>query len=113
MADHSGSDSSPSKSLFRRSVSLPLRPADSKDASRGSPSTGPQVETLYVHPSARIVSFTAAPPSRPNKSAAPSLEEEAGTLQWTSTRERVMAVGTLSNHYLLVLHVHEMTNSMI
>ncbi len=81
----------------RRSVTMPVRASESKTSRRSSvaPSPEPQIETLYKHPSVRIVSFTttSVPTSRYQTSTVPGVDEEVGTLSWTSPLERLMAVG--------------------
>lgn len=55
------------------------------------------VETLYNHPSAKIVAFTAGSPSRPldlDRGRAPAVDVEPGSLSWSSRFERTIAVGT-------------------
>jgi hypothetical protein len=83
--------------VVRRSVTMPDRASESMTSRRSSvaPSPDPQIETLYKHPSVRIMSFmaTAVPTSRHYTNPNPSLDEEAGTLSWTSPLERLMAVG--------------------
>jgi Inheritance of peroxisomes protein 1 len=76
---------------MRRSVTMPPRAAEQTTPRRSSvaPAPDPQIETLFKHPSVRIVSFmtTSVPTNRPG------LEEDVGTLSWTSPLERLMAVG--------------------
>lgn len=64
-----------------------MRLSDSREGRRGSSSPDPQVETLFAHSSARVVSFTTS------SSSVPRPDEEAGKLPWTSRSERVLAVG--------------------
>lgn len=62
-----------------------------------SSNNGYDIDTLYSHPSVKIVSFTAGPrnvPASPGREAAPPAEPEPGTLPWSSQLERTIAVGT-------------------
>lgn len=77
----------------RRSVTLPLRPSITNLRERRVSSAGPpdpQVETLYSHPSSRIVAFTASEKSHGNSTAQ---TEEAENLSWSSGLERTIAIG--------------------
>lgn len=78
----------PTSPFARRASSQPIqRPASASQS---------QIETLYNHPSVRIISFTASSKStaRPGSSSdSPRVEEEAGTLPWASKFERTIAVG--------------------
>jgi hypothetical protein len=82
---------------MRRSVTMPTRAAEHTTQRRSSviPTPEPQIETLFKHPSVRIVSFmtTSVPTNRHNSKNAQGLDEEVGTLSWTSPLERLMAVG--------------------
>ena len=86
-----------SEPAMRRSVTMPLRVVEHTTSRRSSvvPTPEPQSETLFKHPSVRIVSFmtTSVPTNRHNSKSAPGLEEEVGTLSWTYPLERLMAVG--------------------
>lgn len=77
----------------RRSHTVPTRFADPV---RTAPSAVPgpdSVETLFVHPQAKIVSFTIPKvPSRPSSSSG-TAASEAGALSWTSPTERTLATG--------------------
>lgn len=59
-------------------------------------STQGGVETLYNHPNAKIIAFTATaraiPPDPPAGES--STGEDQGTLSWSSQLERTIAVGT-------------------
>jgi hypothetical protein len=82
---------------MRRSVTMPSRAAEHITPRRSNvvSTPEPQIVALFKHPSVRIVSFmtTSVPTNRHNSKSAPSLEEEVGTLSWTSPLERLMAVG--------------------
>ncbi len=55
------------------------------------------VETLYNHPSAKIIAFAAGSASRPldvERGRAPAVDVEPGSLSWSSRFERTIAVGT-------------------
>jgi hypothetical protein len=82
---------------MRRSVTMPTRAAEHTTPRRSSvvPAPEPQIGTLFKHSSVRIVSFTttSVPTNRHNSKSAPGLEEEVGTLSWTSPLERLMVVG--------------------
>jgi len=86
-----------SEPMMRRSVTMPTRAAEHTAPRRSSVVSAPepQVETLFKHPSVRIVSFTttSVPTNRHDSKSAAGLEEEVGTLSWTSPLERLMAVG--------------------
>lgn len=75
--------------LPRRSVTLPTRPSITDLKERRISSSGPpdpQVETLYFHSSARIVTFTTNGNSTVQT-------EELGNLPWSSKLERTIAIG--------------------
>ena len=58
----------------------------------------PGVETLYIHPAAKIISFsTSAGSIRPSTSngRAATIEEKPGTLPWNTRVERTLAVGMI------------------
>ncbi|KZF21864.1 hypothetical protein L228DRAFT_239797 [Xylona heveae TC161] len=83
---------------LRRSCTLPLKLSDSSRRASKS-SEDPVIETLFVHHSAKVVSFS--PPSHvlrrpttPDYGAADP-EDQVGTLPWNSTVERTMAAGPL------------------
>jgi Inheritance of peroxisomes protein 1 len=77
----------------RRAASLPIqRPASGSES---------QIETLYNHPSARIISFTTTTKQttrRSSSSGSPRVEEEPGTLPCASRLERTIAVGAYRYH---------------
>ena len=52
------------------------------------------VETLYNHPNAKIIAFTATARAVPRHGP---LEEDQGTLSWSSQLERTIAVGKFSH----------------
>ncbi|KFA79123.1 hypothetical protein S40288_05718 [Stachybotrys chartarum IBT 40288] len=89
---------------FTRGLPAPRRvvtaPINLPAARRDTRDSGSLVETLYYHPNAKIIAFTAtgrafsASPTR--SSAALNEEEEAGTLSWSSQLERTIAVGSHS-----------------
>ncbi|CAI4211678.1 unnamed protein product [Parascedosporium putredinis] len=81
----------------RRVFTAPL-PSTRQSLSSSATPAGPagSVETLYNHPNAKIIAFSAtarAVPRSPTSTAA-SLEEDQGTLSWSSQLERTIAVGT-------------------
>lgn len=86
-----------SQPFARQSVTMPASHPDPTTTRRSNVATSPdpQVETLFTHPSVRIVAFTAilGPTSRHNSKSTAGLEDEVGTLSWTSPLERLMAVG--------------------
>ncbi|CZT42558.1 uncharacterized protein RSE6_02483 [Rhynchosporium secalis] len=74
----------------QRSSSLPV-------GRLAASSPDPQIEILFTLPSVRIILFTTSskPSSRPGSSSGLiTLEEEPGSLPWTSRVERTIAVGT-------------------
>ncbi|KAF2436039.1 hypothetical protein EJ08DRAFT_691932 [Tothia fuscella] len=98
------------ENAFTRAINHPgvrrvhTLPSKLIDPSRSSPKTGSPgadtVETLFVHPSAKVVSFTTATTARPGSSSGrrPSVDINAtstGTLSWTSPSERTLAAGPL------------------
>lgn len=91
----------PTQSMMKRAVTLPLRPSTSSNwTQREKPESSDSIESLYIHPSVRIVSFESFDSSsgfqRRSSLNTPNLadvEEEVGTLPWTSTFERTIAVG--------------------
>lgn len=83
----------PTKPSARRTASQPVQ--------RRASGFETDIETLYNHPSARIISFTTVTrqaPSPSSSSKSPQVEEEPGTLLWVSRTERTIAVGTYSSH---------------
>lgn len=86
-------DHSPAARNFaglRRSATAPVLPAPAPEPSSSRAGAG-LVETLYAHPSVKIVSFNAG--SRPADKA-PAADVEPGSLPWSSRLERTIAVGT-------------------
>ena len=53
------------------------------------------VETLYDHPNAKIVAFTASGKRSVQIGVPSSDSEEAGTLSWSSPAERTIAIGKM------------------
>ena len=82
----------------RRVFTAPIpstAPHESATSSQSQAGAG-LVETLYNHPSVKIIAFTAGPRPvfAPGKGAASSsIEVEPGSLSWTSQLERTIAVG--------------------
>ncbi|KAK5653520.1 hypothetical protein OQA88_8779 [Cercophora sp. LCS_1] len=78
----------------RRVFTAPIQPAGQQDAS-SSKSLDSSVDTLYDHPSVKIVSFTAGPRtfSIGPRSSLGGHDIEPGTLSWSSQLERTIAVG--------------------
>jgi hypothetical protein len=77
----------------RRVFTAPTQSSTQPHAS-SSRSVGGSVDTLYDHPSVKIVAFTAGP--RPIIGPRPGLapqDVEPGTLSWSSQFERTIAVG--------------------
>jgi hypothetical protein len=94
----------PTKPSARRAASQPVQ--------RRASGFETDIETLYNHPSARIISFTTAakqPPRPSSSSEIPRVEEKPGTLPWASRAERTIAVGTYSHRraILPLLLTHE------
>lgn len=84
----------------RRDYPVPRRVATAPiplSAQFASPPSDGLVETLYNHPNAKIVSFTASgrafSRSLGRSSGFPVLDDEPGTLSWSSQLERTIAVG--------------------
>jgi hypothetical protein len=79
--------SSPATPISRRSISLP--------SPQSASGPDPQIEVLYHHPSARIISFTTSNPTSQSSpiTSSPGGEEEPGSLSWISRFERTIAVG--------------------
>lgn len=86
--------SEPAFSAPRRVFTAPTYVAPPLEQT-SSTTAGGLVETLYNHPSVKIVAFTAGP--RPvfsrGKGIAPPVEIEPGSLPWSSQLERTIAVG--------------------
>ncbi|KFX92334.1 hypothetical protein V490_05433 [Pseudogymnoascus sp. VKM F-3557] len=97
------SSSVPAQPVIKRAVTLPLRPSTSSNwTQREKPASSDDIESLYLHPSVRIVSFESYDPSsgfqRRSSLNTPNLadvKEEVGTLPYSSTFERTIAVGPL------------------
>ena len=75
----------------RRSATAPVGfpPPQASSATQGG------VETLYNHPNAKIIAFTATARAIPRSPPldGSSAEEDQGTLSWSSQLERTIAVG--------------------
>lgn len=81
---------------MRRSATTPLRPKEPLRRDSLPTSPDPQIETLYAHPYAKVLSFNAVAPSdaRPiSRDSSVSVDEAPGSLPWTSRSERTIAVG--------------------
>ena len=97
-------ESSGSPHLLRRSFTAPIRSTGFPRATEPLRDTGGQrVETLYTHPTGRIVSFEAYPSATRRHSSLgygrlDQQDEPVGTLPWASTTERTIAAG---NTYLV------------
>jgi hypothetical protein len=78
----------PTTPIARRSSSQPVhRPSSGSES---------QIEVLYQHPSARIISFTTSPKPTSglgSSNGRPRVEEEPEALSWVSRSERIIAVG--------------------
>ncbi|KAK0724818.1 inheritance of peroxisomes protein 1-domain-containing protein [Lasiosphaeris hirsuta] len=89
--------SKPPGSAFQAPRRVFTAPIISDGQDQASPPRAPDgsVDTLYDHPSIKIVSFTAAsrPPSFGPRSGITPQDVEAGTLPWSSPLERTIAVG--------------------
>lgn len=74
---------------------LPRSDTTQRESLHFASSPDPQIETLFAHPSARVISFNAAVPesSRASSKASDGGGGQAGTLAWTSKMERTIAVG--------------------
>lgn len=78
----------------RRAVTAPT--AFPQSHSHSSSQSDSAVETLFVHPSVKIVSFSSSRRQGSigqSASTTADAEEEAGTLSWKSPVERTIAVG--------------------
>lgn len=106
MGDHPASARSPStpirshpdRAVLQRSFTVPanIRPGQDRPDQHGS-STSAGVDTLFIHPSARIVSFkTTSKSATSTPSSNPSLHDHSpcGT-PWQSPTERTIAAGHL------------------
>lgn len=76
------------------------------------------VETLYSHPSIKVVAFNAGP--RPvfshGKGIAPPVEVEPGSLPWSAQLERTIAAGAHTSHcrdYYIVLTTNQVNFASI
>jgi len=80
----------------RRAFTAPIQTSLQQYTS-SSKSAGGSVDTLYDHPSVKIVSFTAGPrPTFGPRTGVAAPEIEPGSLAWTSQLERTIAVGVCS-----------------
>ncbi|TAQ85836.1 hypothetical protein B7494_g5841 [Chlorociboria aeruginascens] len=80
-----------------------LKRASSLPVPRPTSSPAAQLEVLFTLPSARIVSFTTDAKAKPRSSNyGHVVEEEPGTLPWTSRFERTTAVGNYCSNTLSV-----------
>ena len=78
----------------RRVATAPI-PLSTQFAAASPPSDG-VVETLYNHPNAKIISFTASGRAFSRslgRSSVLPIDDEPGTLSWSSQLERTIAVG--------------------
>ena len=83
-------------SIARRSFTAPTKFTDSLRTGPNAIPTAESVETLFVYPNAKVVSFTISKvPSRPNSSSGPP-GSATQALPWTSPTERTLATGTAS-----------------
>ncbi|QBZ60597.1 hypothetical protein PoMZ_07539 [Pyricularia oryzae] len=79
----------------RRIVTAPVHSqACRSDAAPSTPQPG-GIETLYSHPSVKIIAFTAGPRvfDSPGRTVSSPIEVEPGSLSWSSQLERTIAVG--------------------
>ncbi|TLS23138.1 uncharacterized protein PpBr36_06672 [Pyricularia pennisetigena] len=79
----------------RRIVTAPVHSQASRaDAAPSTPQPG-GIETLYSHPSVKIIAFTAGPRTfdSPGRTVSSPIEVEPGSLSWSSQLERTIAVG--------------------
>lgn len=80
----------------RRAFTAPIQTSVQQYGS-SSKSAGGSVDTLYDHPSVKIVSFTAGPrPTFGPRTGVAAPEIEPGSLAWSSQLERTIAVGVCS-----------------
>lgn len=79
----------------RRIVTAPVHSRASRSEATSSTAQSGGIETLYSHPSAKIVAFTAGPRTftNPGRTVSSPIEIEPGTLSWSSQLERTIAVG--------------------
>lgn len=102
----------------RRVFTAPLPSTRPSSSSSSTSSTGPSgsVETLYNHPNAKIIAFTATArtvPRSPTKNGGSPTDEDQGTLSWSSQLERTIAVGRLtrdSNFFKPILSPQHQVN---
>ena len=84
-------------STVRRSFTAPTKLTDPLRTGPNAIPTAESVETLFVYPQAKVVSFTVSKvPSRPNSSSG-ATGSATQALSWTSPTERTLATGTVSN----------------
>lgn len=86
--------SSPSGPILRRSTTLPtklLRPLVTATTNDAPPDPDDAAETLFIHPAARIVCFSAS--SNSYRSHTDTRSAAHPGLPWSSKTERVVAVG--------------------
>ncbi|TLD33126.1 hypothetical protein PspLS_01230 [Pyricularia sp. CBS 133598] len=79
----------------RRIVTAPVHSQSSRcDTPPSTPQPG-GIETLYSHPSVKIIAFTAGPRifDSPGRTVSSPIEVEPGSLSWSSQLERTIAVG--------------------
>lgn len=74
----------------RRVMTAPLASTSASTKSNG----GGLVETLYNHPNAKIIAFSASGRGRARSPGRAQPDEEPGSLSATSGLERTIAVGT-------------------
>lgn len=84
------------RNAIRRSVTVPtkLQPTDTRQAVVEI-GAAEGIETLFVHPSAKVVSFTTSSASIASPSRIPANSGEQGTLPWTTPAERTLAAGEM------------------
>ncbi|MCJ1391956.1 hypothetical protein MMC18_004823 [Xylographa bjoerkii] len=87
--------------LLRRSFTLPSRLANAqKPDSYGKAGDSDTIETLFAHPSSRIVSFSPSHSyTKPRSNSHARVDQEdgpIGTLPWASHAERTIAAGPIS-----------------
>lgn len=94
--DEPTSTSRPHYRVPRRVATAPISLRESMRSS--SPPSGGLVETLYNHPNAKIIAFTASGRaiSRSPGDITLAKDEEPGSLSWSSQLERTIAVGKLT-----------------
>lgn len=87
----------------QRSVTVPakLQTTEPKASSVEIGATE-NIETLYVHPCARIISFTTSSFATPSPIRRSSETGETGSLSWRSPTERTLASGQSREHYSII-----------